>query len=167
MEPKAPLTPKQRAEGLVKVYKVMRKNGIEKAERISRIAKKLHPNAVAIFPMYRSTLVLLPSGKLIGYNDPAWMGYPVNARTLRRHRIEWQARGGRDQVSIYLTRPHQDGRERPAYKQCPECSAVWTPMKLPALGPIKATILCSVCLWKPGRKAEGWKWGETKLVEGK
>ncbi len=90
---------------LVDIFnEIGKKSGAE----IASIAKKLHPNALFIYPLYRGAMVVLPQtdeeydrGKvtMILYHDPEWMGEDITVENLPKYsdRLEiWGQRSGAD-----------------------------------------------------------------------
>jgi len=73
------------------VESIMLPLGMEAGREIEKIAKKLHPDAIATMPLYRGCLVLLKRTReeeergacsIILYHDPNWMGEERNEDTL-------------------------------------------------------------------------------------
>lgn len=74
------------------LFKVLHRMGLCGGDKIAKIAKELHPDAVAVVPLYRSCMVVIQSkedrekgiARLIFYADPAWLGYKRTKDTLRK-----------------------------------------------------------------------------------
>ena len=77
---------------LKKLIEEMRRMGIRSGKEIAELAKELHPNAIAVVPLYRSCMVILQTeedkragmAKVIFYCDPAWLGHERTKENLRK-----------------------------------------------------------------------------------
>lgn len=66
-------------------------HGLECGEKISNIAKELHPDALTIVPLYRSCIVIKQSDQeredgvctIHSYADPHWLGGEIDIDTLK------------------------------------------------------------------------------------
>jgi hypothetical protein len=99
------LTEKQNKE----LEKIFDKMGKESSSGIMKVAKKLHPDAVLIIPLYRSCLVILPKEspnhpqQIIAYHDPQWAGDKITKQRLPFYRQDYVFTGHRDELNIYQT----------------------------------------------------------------
>lgn len=87
-------------------------HGIGCGNEIARLAKEMHPKAIAVIPLYRSCIVVEQSDDdkkegvciLHGYADPHWLGGGIDIENLQRK--EFHARfivqGHREGPGIYL-----------------------------------------------------------------
>lgn len=88
------------------------KHGIGCGNEIAKIAKEMHPNAVAIVPLYRSCIVVEQNEEqkeegtaiIHGYADPHWLGGDIDLETLNSDRFHklFYVHGLRDGPEITL-----------------------------------------------------------------
>lgn len=87
-------------------------HGLECGNEIATIAKELHPDAVAIIPLYRSCLVVEQNDKdkkegmctMHGYSDPHWCGKELDIETLQsdEFHVMFIVQGRREGPEIFL-----------------------------------------------------------------
>lgn len=88
------------------------KHGIGCGQEISKIAMIIHPNAIAIIPLYRSCIVVEQNEEqkeegtavIHGYADPHWLGGDIDIETLKSDRFHkvFYVHGLRDGPEIAL-----------------------------------------------------------------
>ena len=108
-----------------KVEKFMEQHhehGLECGEKIAEIAKELHPDAIAVIPLYRSCIVIKQSGQeredgvctIHSYADPHWLGGEIDIDTLKKDEFhfEFYVQGDR-QGPIIVNKNHieKDGEQ--------------------------------------------------------
>lgn len=67
------------------------KHGIGCGQKISKVAKEIHPDAIAVIPLYRSCIVIKQSDEekkegfatIHTYGDPHWLGRDIDIENLR------------------------------------------------------------------------------------
>ena len=93
-------------EELIKILKEMEKLGFECGEKITEIARKLHPDALAVVKGYRSALVILPPETdcvtVLMYGDPHAWGKEITEETVKDMVCKVEIRGDRMVPNIYL-----------------------------------------------------------------
>jgi hypothetical protein len=99
-----------------------RAHGLGCGNKIADIAKEIHPDALAIVPLYRSCIVVEQSEEekkegvctLHSYADPHWLGGEIDADTLKSDdfHFEFCVRGERQGPAI-VNKNHneEDGQE--------------------------------------------------------
>lgn len=73
-------------------------HGLGCGNKIADIAKEIHPNALAIVPLYRSCIVIEQSEKekkdgictLHSYADPHWLGGEIDAESLKSETFHYE-----------------------------------------------------------------------------
>ncbi len=81
----------EKDEKINEFVKEFHEHGIGCGLEISKLAREIHPNAVAIVPLYRSCVVIEQSDEekkegvatMHAYADPHWMGGDITIRTLQ------------------------------------------------------------------------------------
>ncbi len=91
---------------------VMHEHGIGCGNEIAKIAKEIHPDAIAVIPLYRSCIVIEQSEKdrkegvcvIHGYADPHWLGGEIDLENLQREdfHARFIVQGDRQGPGIYL-----------------------------------------------------------------
>jgi len=79
---------------LQEVFEQLHQHGLECGREIARLAEEMHPDALAVVPLYRSCVVVLQDEqmkqagncKLILYGDPHWLGYKTITKKLLRRK---------------------------------------------------------------------------------
>ena len=78
-------------ENLRRIIAEMQKLGMTRGETIAEVAKKMHPDAITILPLYRSCAVVVPQKdwqkyrgcwSIIMYGDPGAMGGDIDEEHL-------------------------------------------------------------------------------------
>lgn len=87
-------------------------HGLGCGNKIATLAKEIHPNAIAIIPLYRSCIVVEQSDNdkkegvciLHGYADPHWLGGEIDIDNLQRSdfHARFVVQGHREGPGIYL-----------------------------------------------------------------
>ncbi len=87
-------------------------HGLGCGNKIAALAKEMHPNAIAIMPLYRSCIVIEQSEEdkkegvciLHGYADPHWLGGEIDVENLQRKdfHARFIVQGRREGPGIYL-----------------------------------------------------------------
>lgn len=78
-------------EKVEKFMKTFREHGLGCGVKIADTVKEIHPDALAIVPLYRSCIVVVQSEEekkdgvctLHSYADPHWMGADIDVATLK------------------------------------------------------------------------------------
>lgn len=78
-------------KGMLDFEEKMKEKGLGCGIEIAKLAKEIHPNAIAIIPLYRSCLVIEQSKgdkkngmcTIHSYADPHWLGKDINVETLK------------------------------------------------------------------------------------
>lgn len=87
------------------------------------IIQSMHPDALAIVPLYRSALVIDPltveeaklgMATILVYHDPAWMGQETTPESLRRHCSKVLFHGQRNDVIMSMI-----------YSECKDGNPMW------------------------------------------
>ncbi|MHC1600274.1 MAG: hypothetical protein ACXQS5_05595 [Candidatus Methanospirareceae archaeon] len=93
---------------LQEIFTKMDLHGRECGEKIAQIARKLHPDALAIFPSYRSAFVIPPQGRggrivIFMYGDPHANGaVELTEENVRRMKVTIELSGGRYIPNVYV-----------------------------------------------------------------
>lgn len=90
--------------------KDFRTHGLGCGSKIAEIAKEIHPDALAIVPLYRSCIVIKQSDEekkdgmcaIHSYADPHWLGGEISVETLKSDdfHFEFVVQGDRQGPSI-------------------------------------------------------------------
>jgi predicted N-formylglutamate amidohydrolase len=78
-------------EKIKRFYQEFHNHGLQCGLDISKLANDMHPNAIAIVPLYRSCVVIEQSDEekkegiatMHTYADPHWMGQDITIETLQ------------------------------------------------------------------------------------
>jgi hypothetical protein len=70
-------------------------HGIQCGLKIANLVKEIHPNAVAVIPLYRSCIAIVQKDKeyqdgtavIHAYADPHWLGGEIDIETLKSDRF--------------------------------------------------------------------------------
>jgi hypothetical protein len=99
-----------------------RTHGLGCGSKIAEIAKEIHPDALAIVPLYRSCIVVEQSEEekkegvctLHSYADPHWLGGEIDIDTLKSDdfHFEFCVRGDRQGPAIINKRNDENVEER-------------------------------------------------------
>jgi len=95
-------------ELLQEIFTKMDMHGRECGEKIAQIARKLHPDAIAVFPSYRSAFVIPPQGRggrivIFMYGDPHANGaVELSEENVRRMKVTIELGGGRYFPNVYI-----------------------------------------------------------------
>jgi hypothetical protein len=100
-------------EKINEFVKEFHEHGIGCGLEISKIAREMHPNAIAIVPLYRSCVVIEQSDEekkegvatMHAYADPHWMGGDIAIQTLQSEdfHAKFIIQGHREGPEICLT----------------------------------------------------------------
>lgn len=87
-------------------------HGLECGNKIAELIKEIHPNAVAIIPLYRSCIVIEQSDTekrdgiaiIHSYADPHWLGKEIDIKTLisEEFHTKFIVQGYREGPEIYF-----------------------------------------------------------------
>lgn len=87
-------------------------HGLQCGSEISRLTKEMHPNAIAVIPLYRSCIVIEQSddekkegiASIHAYADPHWLGGEIDIATLKSDDFhsKFFVQGRREGPGIYL-----------------------------------------------------------------
>lgn len=93
-------------------------HGLGCGNKIATLTKEMHPNAIAIIPLYRSCIVIEQSDDekkdgiciLHGYADPHWLGGEITIEDLQRKdfHARFIVQGRREGPGIYLENTDKD-----------------------------------------------------------
>ena len=83
--------PKDKDQKLEKFVQEFHEHGLGCGLEISKLAKEMHPNAIAIVPLYRSCVVIEQNDEdkkegvatIHAYADPHWLGREITVEDLR------------------------------------------------------------------------------------
>lgn len=88
------------------------RHGLECGQEIAKVAKEMHPNAIAIIPLYRSCVVIEQGdmekrngiATIHSYADPHWLGRDIDKDTLMSDHFHTKfiIQGYREGPEIYL-----------------------------------------------------------------
>lgn len=99
---------KEMAEDVAKLRLLFQGMGSECGLEIMEVAKKIHPDAIFLFPIYRGCVVIPKqpysgSLKTILYHDPHWMGHDkITTENLPAFSQEFEILGQRSGQDFYL-----------------------------------------------------------------
>ena len=95
-------------------------HGLECGVKIAHIAKELHPDAIAVIPLYRSCIVIKQSNQerddgvctIHSYADPHWLGGEIDIDTLKldKFHVEYYIQGDRQGPIIINKNPIEEER---------------------------------------------------------
>lgn len=85
-------------ERVYEFVKEVRDRGLGCGDKIADIAKKIHPDALVIVPLYRSCIVIEQSDEekkdgvctLHSYADPHWLGGDIDVENLKSERFHYE-----------------------------------------------------------------------------
>lgn len=114
-------------EHVDKFVKEFREHGLGCGNKIATLAKEMHPNAIAIIPLYRSCIVVEQSDDekkegvciLYGYADPHWLGGEIDVESLQKKdfHARFIVQGRREGPGIYLENTDKDPDDKsPEYE---------------------------------------------------
>ena len=81
-----------------KTMQQFHKHGLNCGDEIAKVLKEMHPNALAIVPLYRSCIVIEQSEEekkagsctIHAYGDPHWLGNDINEEMLKTNDIHFE-----------------------------------------------------------------------------
>lgn len=105
-------------ERVDKFVEEFHEHGLGCGNKIATLAKEMHPDAIAIIPLYRSCIVIEQSDNekkeglciLHGYADPHWLGGDIDIENLQRSdfHARFIVQGRREGPGIYLENADKD-----------------------------------------------------------
>lgn len=103
---------------LAEVLEEMHNIGMNCGREISRLAKMIHLDCIAVVPLYRSCVVIMQSEEekdegictIHAYADPHWLGKDINIETLKSDdfHTEFKIKGNRSSPQIVY---EKDGKK--------------------------------------------------------
>jgi hypothetical protein len=97
-------------EKIKKFAQESHEHGLTCGNEIANVAKEIHPNALAIVPLYRSCIVIEQNKEenekgiaiIHAYGDPHWLGGEIDLENLKSGRFhqEFYVQGDREGPSI-------------------------------------------------------------------
>lgn len=109
-------------ERVNKFMEEFHEHGLGCGNEIAKLAKEIHPDAIAIIPLYRSCIVLEQSDGdkkdgsciLYCYADPHWLGEEIDVENLRKKDFytKFIIQGHRDGPIIYLENTDKDSDDK-------------------------------------------------------